>query len=200
VTGVFAVASEVIMKSLVLLVLVLALVAPGCKKKPQPAPADTSTPAPAPTPAPNTAGAPSTAGGGNTGGNQVSVVPTGAGGGVVLNTGGVGGGGGGAAQAVRKAARRANSLNEMKNIGEIIESMRDEFGKMPTKEAIVNELKKTPTLYAGVNDGAYILTGTTEGGGMWAYEVDSENLGGIIVVGGRATRANADEVKQYMRR
>jgi len=55
--------------------------------------------------------------------------------------------------------------------------MRDEFGKMPTKDAILNEMKKYPTLNAGITDGAYILTGTTEGGGMWVYEVDSEKPG-----------------------
>ena len=184
------------MKPLALLVLLSALMATGCKKKATPTPADTTpTPAPAPVPPPPNSGTP-----GGSGNNQVSVIPSGAGGGVVMNTGGVGGGGGGAAQAVRKAARRASALNDLKNIGELIEQMRDEFGKMPTKDAILNEMKKYPNLYAGINDGAYIVTGTTEGGGLWVYEVDSENIGGIVVIGGRATRANADEVKQYMRR
>jgi hypothetical protein len=124
-----------------------------------------------------------------------------AGGGIVTNPGAVvggGGGGGGAAAAVRKAARRAEALNELKNIGEIIESMRDPIGKMPTKEEILAELKKYPKLYTGVTEGAYILTGTTNGGGLWAYEVDAETKGGIIVVGGRAMRANADEVRQQL--
>lgn len=176
------------MKPLVLLILLMTLVAPGCKKKPQSAPVDS------PTPNTNT---------GPGGGNPVGVVPTPVGGGgIVTNTGGVGGGGGGGGgvMAAHKAARRAAAMNEMKNIGEIIEGMRDEFGKMPTKEAILMELKKTPKLLAGVEEGAYILTGTMEGGGLWLYEVDSEILGGIVVIGGRATRANVDEVKQYLRR
>src|SRR5262245_16463284 len=206
--------------------LMTVLFAPGCNKKQTSPPAD-NTPAPGqgdvnankqsgnendgggswvhgggrPKPDPNAnTGTPNTSS--NSGNPGIVVSGAAPGGGVVTNPGAVagGGGGGGAAQAVRKAVRRTEALNELKNIGEIIESMRDPLGKMPTKDEILAELKKYPKLYTGVTEGAYILTGTTDGGGLWAYEVDAETKGGIIVVGGRATRATADEVRQYMGR
>jgi hypothetical protein len=182
------------MKPLALLVVLAVLIGAGCKKKPKP-PVDDGNQTPA---GQSSGDGARGAGGGGGGGNDPTIVPSaGAGGGVVISTGG-GGGGGGAAMAVRKAVRRAGAMNEMKNIGEIIETLRSPEGKMPTKDEIIAALKQSPQLYAGVTEGAYILTGTTDGGGLWLFEVDAENKGGIVVVGGRATRANEDEVKQYI--
>ncbi len=78
--------------------------------------------------------------------------------------------------AVLKATRRAQAMNELKNLGELIESMRDPIGKMPTDAQIRMELKKSaPNILKGIEEGAYILTGTTDGGGLWAYEVDADS-------------------------
>jgi hypothetical protein len=184
---------EVDMRSLGIATLILVLVV-GCKKS-KPSQADSAPPPPAP--APNVAK-------GNTGGGagNVGVIPTPVGGGIVTNPGaiaGSGGGGGGAIQAVRKAARRADALNEMNTLGQVISFMQNDLGRMPTREQIVAELKQYPKLLGAVNDGAFILTGTTQAGGMWAYEADAENAGGIALIGGRAARSSADEVKQYLR-
>lgn len=182
-------------------VMVLAVGAAGCKRKksPTPAPAD---PEPAPTqkvdpdrePEKSPSGGAPSGGSGGGGG----IIP-GAGIGVVVNPQAAlgGGGGGGAVQAVRKAARRASTLNDMKTLGEVIELMRDEFGKMPTKERIEAELQRYPALMTAVKEGAIVLTGTTEGGGLWAYEVDADTIPGIALIGGRATRSTPDELRQY---
>jgi hypothetical protein len=181
------------MRSLGILALILAL-AVGCKK-PKPTQAD-SNPPPAPAPAPSAA-----KGGTNGVGGNVGVVPSAVGGGIVTNPGAAagGGGGGGAIQAVRKAARRTDALNEMNTLGQVISFMQNDLGRMPTREQIVGELKQYPKLLGAVNEGAFILTGTTQAGGMWAYEADAENSGGIALIGGRAARSTADEVKQYLR-
>ncbi|QDU18428.1 hypothetical protein [Urbifossiella limnaea] len=177
-----------------LAVCVLALA--GCKKKPKPAPAE---PEPAPglkkDGLPQEGPAPSGGGGGGGGG----IIAAGGGIGVVNPVQALGGGGGGgAAMAVRKAARRTQALNELKNIGEIIFAMQIETGRMPTVPQILEELKRTPQLLTGVSEGAYVLTGTTEAGGLYAFEVDADKQPGIAVIGGRATRSTPEELRPYL--
>jgi hypothetical protein len=176
------------MRSLGIAVLILALAA-GCKKaKPKPANSD-------PPPPPAQPAAKNNPGGG---GGDIGVIPTPVGGGIVTSSGG-GGGGGGAIQAVRKAARRTDALNEMNTLGQVISFMQNDLGRMPTREQIVAELKQYPKLLAAVNEGAFILTGTKQAGGMWAYEAGAETTGGIALIGGRAARSTAEEVQQYLR-
>ena len=117
--------------------------------------------------------------------------------GVGVGSGG-GGGGGGAAQAVRRAVRRAQAMNELKNLAETIESMRDPIGKMPSKDAILAEAKKSlPKVYEGLTEGAYILADPMQPGGLWAYEVDADTKAGLAVIGGRAMRSTPDDLQQY---
>lgn len=174
--------------SLVLAVmLTFALV--GCGKK-----SAKKTPDSEPPVAENTGGGDATRGGGGGEG----IVPAGGIGVVVNPSAALGGGGsGGAVQAVRKAARRAQALNEMHNLGMIIEDLRDPVGRMPTREQIMAALKQYPQILTGVKEGAYVLTGTTEGGGLWAYEADADKTPGIALIGGKATRSTPDELRAY---
>lgn len=168
------------------MIAVCALAAAGCKKPkppavpdvtPEPGPVQKGDAQPAPQPAPS--------GGGGGGGGSGAFSP-------------VGGGGFGAAQAVRKAARRTQSLNELKNLGEIIHAMHDELGRMPTVPQILEALKTAPQLLAAITEGAYILTGTTEVGGLYAFEVDADTIPGVAVIGGRAARTTPDELRPYL--
>ena len=179
------------MRSLGIAALILVL-AVGCKKAKPKQPDTDPPPAPAQPAAKNNPGG---------GGGNVGVVPSAVGGGIVTNPGAAtgGGGGGGAIQAVRKAVRRTDALNEMKTLGQVIALMQNDLGRMPTKEQIVAELKQYPKLLAAINEGSIILTGTTQAGGLWAYEVDAENSGGISLVGGTAGRTSADDVRQLLR-
>jgi hypothetical protein len=111
-----------------------------------------------------------------------------------------GGGGGGAVQAVRKAARRTQALNEMNTLGQVVQQMMNDAGRMPTKDQIVAELKQYPKLLEAINEGAFILTGTTEAGGLWAYEVDADTKPGIALIGGRAARSTPEELQPYFAR
>lgn len=162
----------------------LAATAAGCGKKTAKNSQPDSTP-------------PAAAGGGSGG-----IVPAG-GVGVVVNPQAAlgGGGGGGAAMAVRRAVVRVrDGLNEMNTLGQVISLMQTENGRMPTKEQIVAELKQYPKLLAAVNEGSFILTGTTEAGGLWAYEVDADKTPGIALIGGRATRSTPEELAPYFAR
>jgi hypothetical protein len=172
----------------------------GCKKNPKSMQPD-SNPAVAassnPTPKTTTGG---NAGGG--GGGNVGIIPSGAGGGIATNPGAIagGGGGGGAIQAVRKAARRTQALNEMNTLGQVISLMQTDLGRMPTKEQIVTELKQYPKVLEAVNEGAFILTGTTEAGGLGAYEIEADVKPGIALNGGRAARTTPEELSPYFRK
>lgn len=139
--------------------------------------------------------------GGSTGSGGEAIMPAG-GVGVVVNPQAAlgGGGGGGAAQAVRKAARRTQALNEMNTLGQVITLMQTDTGRMPTKEQIVAELKQYPQVLAAINEGAFVLTGTTEAGGLWAYEVDADKSPGIALIGGKATRSTPEELAPYFAR
>jgi hypothetical protein len=176
------------------LVIVAVLAAAGCNKKPKETQPDTAPPPPV-------AGGPKQQPA-NTGGPNVGVIPSGVAGGVVTNPGAVtgGGGSGGAVQAVRKAARRTQALNEMNTLGQVISLMQTDLGRMPTKEQIVAELKQYPKLQEAVTEGAFILTGTTEAGGLWAYEVEADVKAGIALIGGKAARTTPDELAPYFRK
>ncbi|GIW84974.1 MAG: hypothetical protein KatS3mg107_0634 [Gemmataceae bacterium] len=119
----------------------------------------------------------------------------------IVTPGVIGGGGGGAIQAVRKAARRTQARNELHNLGLLIEQMRDPFGKMPTREQILQEVQRSyPQLYQAIQEGSYILTGTTDGSGVWAYEVEADIRPGLAVIGGRVTSISPEELARYLRR
>lgn len=104
----------------------------------------------------------------------------------------------GAAQAVRKAGLRTISLNEMKGLGLTVTQLADDLAKMPTAAEIKQGVQQDKTLSGMIADGSIILTNTTNRGGLWAYEVDADKKGGIVLVAGTASRASADDVKQYL--
>jgi hypothetical protein len=156
----------------------------GCNKKPretvpdsEPPPGKIST---------GRSNTPST-GGESTGGTPSGGAPRGS-----TKLGGVVGG-------VRGAARRTEALNEMRTLGQVISLLQNDLGRMPTKDQVVTELKAYPKLLEAVNQGAFILTGTTEAGGLWAYEVDADTIPGIALIGGTAMRSKPEELKQYFR-
>ena len=156
------------MRFFILLVLGTALVAGGCKKKEKPV-AMKEEPAPA-APAP-------------------AVDPR--------NTNYVQGGG--AIQNVRQAARRTVQLNDMHQLGLLISTTVQLDDRMPSASEIKQSLRRdAPTILAAIDEGVIILTDTKNKGGLWAYEVDAEKVGGIVLVAGTASRASAQEVQQYL--
>ena len=103
--------------------------------------------------------------------------------------------GGGAVQNTRQAAKRTVALADMSQLGVSITALADTIGKMPTAQEIQADLKSTPTLLKLITDGTVILTGTQSRSGLWAYELDADTKGGIGLVGGTASRYQADEIK-----
>lgn len=102
---------------------------------------------------------------------------------------------------VRQAAKRVVTTNDLQQLGTLIFSFELENNKMPTASEIKGLLKPDGlNILAAIDEGAIILTGTTDKRGLWAYEVDSDKAGGVIVTGPTpaARRATADEVKALL--
>jgi hypothetical protein len=98
-----------------------------------------------------------------------------------------------------RAGKRAVALNDMSQLGQLIEIMYGDTNKMPDAAAIKTAMQKdAPNLYKQIDEGSIILTGTKDHAGMWAYEVDADKAGGIVLVAGTASRASADDVKQHL--
>jgi hypothetical protein len=106
--------------------------------------------------------------------------------------------GGGAVQNVRQAGKRTVALNEMSQLGQLIELQYNESGKMPNIAAIKANLTQAQSILTHITEGSIILTGTTDHAGVWAYEVDADKAGGIVLQAGSARRASKDEVKQLL--
>lgn len=125
-------------------------------------------------------------------------------GGASPNTSGVAGGrlsgqgGGGGIVGSYRAARRTQALAELSELGKVIALLQVDLGRMPTKEQILADLKKSYSkLYNAVNEGAFILTGTMDAGGLWAYEVDADTMPGFALIGGTASKTTPEELKRY---
>ena len=91
--------------------------------------------------------------------------------------------GGGAMQNVRQPARRAVAMNDLHNLGLSVEMAYNETGKMPSAAEIKDLARQTPKLMAAIEDGSLVVTGTSEHGGVWAYETDAPEKGGLALIG-----------------
>ncbi len=171
--------------------LALILVA-GCNKKPKETAPDSAPPPPVQSLPPKLAS--NTSGGTNPGGAPPVAVGGGGSSSGPLSIGGSGG----AVQNIRQAARRVQAQSELDQLALTIEQLRDPIGKMPTKEQILADIKRNlPKVFNGIEEGAYILTGTMDGGGLWAYEVDADKKPGLAIIGGRALRSTPEELQRY---
>ena len=152
----------------------------GCAKKVKKPAAQTAPTQPAETA--STEEAPANTGTGFASGGNTNYVP-----------------GGGAVQNVRQAGRRAVALNDMDQLGKAITNVEILEG-MPDVNRIKAEVRTFGAVAKSIEDGTIILTGTKDRSGLWAYEVDADKRGGIVLVGGRAYRADAAEVQQLLAR
>jgi hypothetical protein len=146
-----------------------------------------------------------TAGGGggntNTGGNVPAVVPSGAGGGVVLNPGAAtgGGGGGSALGVVRKAAKRAATMNELNQIKIFIENASAVDGRIPDPKETLEVLRKeAPPIAAAVEEGVIVLHPAKSREEVWAYEGKALTEGGVAIINGTITRVRPEELREKL--
>ncbi len=101
----------------------------------------------------------------------------------------------------KRAGERLAQQTQFDQLGTIMFALELQDNRMPTVDGVKADLKANPDardLLKLIDDGVIILTGTTDRQGLWAYEVDADKAGGIVLVSGRARRASADDVKQYL--
>ncbi len=104
---------------------------------------------------------------------------------------------------LNQVKKRVPVQHDFEQLGIIIYALELQDSRMPTPDAIKADLKTNPDareLLAKIDDGAIILTGTTDRQALWAYEVDADKAGGFILVNGRASRVSADDVKDWLRK
>jgi hypothetical protein len=109
--------------------------------------------------------------------------------------------GGSALGNAARAGKRTAQLHDFEQLGTIIFALELDNSRMPTVDAIKADLKANPDareILAKIDEGVIILTGTTDRQALWAYEIDADKAGGIILVNGRASRASADDVKDWL--
>ena len=99
---------------------------------------------------------------------------------------------------VLRSGQRGAAMNDFDQLKVFIFDFELNNSRMPTKEETRQELKQAGNLLKKVDDGVIVLTGTKDRQGLWAYEIDSEKAGGIVLTGAGVSRATADEVKQYL--
>ena len=107
--------------------------------------------------------------------------------------------GGGAAQNVRQAARRTVEMNDFKNLGLTVEMEYNESGKMPDAERMKTLVKADKNLGEMLDDGSLVVTGTADHGGVWVYEKDAPEKGGVALIGGVPQRVQADELQAKLK-
>lgn len=100
---------------------------------------------------------------------------------------------------VYRAGKRLGLLAEMGDIGKQISITVQIDDRMPTAAEITADIRTSSAkLGAILADGTVILTNTTDKGGLWAYEIDSDKAGGIALVGGIASRKTAEEISALL--
>jgi hypothetical protein len=101
----------------------------------------------------------------------------------------------------KRAGDRAAMMNDISQLGLLINALDLLNNKMPTKAEIMADLEanvQARDILKKIKEGVIILTGSTNRDGLWAYEVDADKVGGIVYYGGRAERATAEDVKKYL--
>jgi hypothetical protein len=107
--------------------------------------------------------------------------------------------GGGALGGSYRAGKRTNILNDMSQLGIFMEQVYLQDNKMPDIARTKAELTTARNILKEIDEGYIILTGTKNHDGLWAYEVDADKAGGVVLIAGRAQRMPvADDVKQLL--
>ena len=108
--------------------------------------------------------------------------------------------GAGAAQNVRNAAMRTVRLADLHTLAQLIEVEYAPTGKMPDIETMKKSLRQDAAaapVAAAVDAGSLILC-WKDHAGLWAYEIDADTKGGLVLVAGVPNRADAAEVQALL--
>ena len=97
-----------------------------------------------------------------------------------------------------RAGKRVAALNDFDQVRFFIFEHELNHNRMPTKEEIRTDLAGAPNLLKLIDEGAILFPAVLTKQGLWAYEVDSDKAGGIVITAGNVSRATKDEVKALL--
>jgi hypothetical protein len=83
-----------------------------------------------------------------------------------------------------------------------IESASLATGQMPTKQQVVDELKRSPdakAIVALIEDGSIVLTNLKQREGVWAYEKLAPTQGGNVVTHTGLERMTAEQLNNLLK-
>lgn len=143
---------------------------------------------------------PATSTAATTNSNDTMTTTPGPGGGVAVGTPMMaGGGGGGAVQAVRGAARRAVTMNDLQQIRIFIENASLASGQMPSINDTYAALKReAPNIAALIDDRTLTLHPARTREEVWAYETAALQNGGLMLTGQGVERVDAATLRQRL--
>ncbi len=98
-----------------------------------------------------------------------------------------------------RAGKRVAVLNDFDQLRTFIYAFELENNRMPTPEQLRGELRTAANIQKLIDEGAIIVPTPIMKDGVWAYEVDADKVGGILIVAGNVMRVTgADDVKKYL--
>ena len=97
-----------------------------------------------------------------------------------------------------RAGKRLAAMNDFDQLKLFIFDYELNNNRMPTKDELRVELKNAANLLKLIDEGAIVLPATMRKDGLWAYEVDADKAGGIVILAGNIERKNADDAKQLI--
>jgi len=98
-----------------------------------------------------------------------------------------------------RAGKRVAAMNDFDQLRILMFAHELENNRMPSKEDMRTSLKTdAPNLLKLIDEGAIVMPTQPEKQGLWAYEVDADKAGGIVVFANSVGRKTADEVKTIL--
>jgi len=97
-----------------------------------------------------------------------------------------------------RAGKRVAVLNDFDQLRTFIFDYELQNSRMPTPEQLRVELKGAANIQKLIDEGAILLPTQMMKNGLWAYEVDADKVGGIVIAAGNVSRASADDVKALL--
>ncbi len=98
-----------------------------------------------------------------------------------------------------KAGKRLAAMSDFDQLKILIFAYDLENNRMPTKEELRTSLKSdAANLLKLIDEGAILVPSTLKKDGLWAYEIDADKAGGIVVFANTVSRKTADEVKSLL--
>ena len=98
-----------------------------------------------------------------------------------------------------RAGKRMAAMNDFDQLKILMFAHELENNRMPSKEDMRASLKTdAPNLLKLIDEGAIVMPTQPEKPGLWAYEVDADKAGGIVIFANSVSRKTADEVKTLL--